>query len=1245
MLGAFFSNAATALKPSSHAPAHSSAKQNVPLESVQEEMHTRGLLFPDASQLHQSPNHIYPLSDESPPSTVGSATGFDGQGEVDLQNPRDVRIIVAQDATGSLPKAVLFDSKAPTAAQKSRRPSEDATSPLRPSQSTGAAEGPLQGKNRGRRPQKQAQAPPAPRHTILPPSQISNMTAGGSFDRSQRRGVYLPAHNDPGQRAPPIESPGDTRLLLDCMFGTAPLSYKGDSTKLHVFPDQEKPEMRSSNPSSYTSEGQGSFGRAEGRRRSQLAQSHTPGDLSSWPAAGMPNLGTEQKDDGRKMVVITRTFSINAPGSTDSVAEQDDRTSATQSGLMGISSSFPFPRFEDGAVRKRPKQCRIPMYAIALVLQIPSTTNPGARHALGFPSGSGQASSFDSDYQSGWTFLDSNQGLSSSPSSPTYASDIDDRLDVVTQHWDIITRTLSSVQRTVRASLSMSLQVALVDITQAVSRVSPHPQARSPAQAPRSLISSECDLKEAKHTLSLLPAALANDRSVQIAVACEGARLVEGLRTPRVVTGQDRWAVWREEARWVGQWGAGKEQKFLFFNLLTAFLGNHTGWLRALGPKWHRKRHYQQQKANSGDDYAITNRTVIVANDKMAARRLIFLLSAFLPAVSDSFDGLKSSSTRRFSRSKSTTAFSFGPPSNQTSRRNSLRRSINRKPGVGAKGPNRKEHQRAVSFSKEQPSDEARASLVADQRSHISRCSSDVRSIQAASLPIPHSEGGTRKSSAATTATITPATTVPHFSSISQGQPSDKVRADSNESLASMNLMQTLKRNDSTDQSIQNSDSQPPSRWGSLVSGFWSNRGDSSTDNSVTTAPPDDVSDFIDGRGSQRSKGYQTVGKLTQMVQEAKSSQTYESALQHSGAELSPVSSSLKHLEPPIKIPEYDQGLSGQDIPRRPRTNQAQFKLSVDENDGVIDVEVPLPTFLSSSIGSPGGSASVAGFKSTESFDSLTSNDSLTSGFNFPPSESDVPINVAGWLKTYHPDFVLQAVRPYSQLEEDIKDSMRAEPTPSVTAATPSLDGEASEKWVDVCTTLIADTQTFSVKRLRLRRRVDNNRVIRQPQSADATAARPATSKDHERFIEEPIFDMDDTLIDAVERVIAQSGPSSKAQSTASSRSSSRVRGRDNSNNMGLTAGPMLEVPRAECQKMVLGALEQVVKSVTVERRSNTNPHTNEVMDDVADDGKSSATTSTAAAATAAGPGGSHASESTLREGVRKWLNHVEDSR
>jgi hypothetical protein len=334
--------------------------------------------------------------------------------------------------------------------------------------------------------------------------------------------------------------------------------------------------------------------------------------------------------------------------------------------------------------------------------------------------------------------------------------------------------------------------------------------------------------------------------------------------------------------------------------------------------------------------------------------------------------------------------------------------------------------------------------------------------------------------------------------------------------------------------------------------------------------------------------------------------------------------------------PSGVQASAARDIPERPRTLDAPLKLSVNEKDGIIDVDIPLPEF-----GSPLQSPLLSGYHSNSSLDGSSFGQS--SFFSFPSRETEQPVNVAGWLSQFHPDFALQSVKPYANLLGDIKRAMSAEPTPNSSAATPAVGQGPTEKWVEVCSVIVADTSTFTVKRIRLQRKVKLIPVPAQGSStpgypngpprsqygnpysqSNTVPAPPMTElKIDEKFLEEEVCDMDGIFVDAVERVLAQSGQPSRTHSASSSRSSSRRGRRDR--RAGSDAAPGLEIPRGECRQFVLGALEQVVKSVTAERAGAELDAAREA----GGTGKSGRKTA--------------AAESTLKDGIRRWLSDVEE--
>jgi hypothetical protein len=293
------------------------------------------------------------------------------------------------------------------------------------------------------------------------------------------------------------------------------------------------------------------------------------------------------------------------------------------------------------------------------------------------------------------------------------------------------------------------------------------------------------------------------------------------------------------------------------------------------------------------------------------------------------------------------------------------------------------------------------------------------------------------------------------------------------------------------------------------------------------------------------------------------------------------------------KIPDMGESVTEQHIPK---PIDIPLKMSVNESDGVIDVEVPFEGF-----GSPIQSPAIPGYHSGSSYgDSSLGNSSFLS---MSPRELEHPLNVGGWLEKLHPDFAVQATKSYSELLEDVKTAMSAEPNPPSLALQAELG--QSEKWFDVCTTLIADTSTYTIKRLRLRRLILFNRTPNLPTVVTPglqgmsrsqygnpymqmqTNPSPAVSEHivSEKFEEEDVMDFDGALADVIELVLGQSGTSSKTQSVTSSRSSSRRGRRDRHADEDQDEHGTHEIPRTHCRRAIFDELEHIAADVAKERK------------------------------------------------------------
>ncbi|KAH8808763.1 folliculin-interacting protein N-terminus-domain-containing protein [Xylogone sp. PMI_703] len=1226
----------------------STSRPQASLDSNLEDHFTYNLLFPDAEALYHH-DQVFSLS-QSTVLTTSATNAFDCNPEFDLET-RDVRVIIMQEATPASGSAyLLYDSLAPpplTALSSSPPPDrQQATNP--------SAFASRENRRSISSPRKSSIGQNGRPVVIQPQESAAPRGLGGAFDR---RSVHMKglSYTETEVQRSQREYREEITSFSNCIFGTSEvLAYKGTGTKVHILPSESKPSAISG---SYIGDGTGSLGRSS-YRSSRLAQSYTSENVGFSVNTGSSGASYSSRGSERKKILITRMFPVPLPSDEDG----EDRTPTPQKTKLDEEPGYPFPNVsemstttntetEEKKTKKRqPKQKRTPMYAVGLVIQLPppahSTLAPGSRSSFRGPSSYNEqescASSYNSARRAGWTMLGNGFGVESLDSS--ISSDVDDRLDTITQHWDIIMRTLSHLQTVATVTLLPMLKLADINSPE------PRPHMRTPSASisiSGKRVEESKSFKLPKTTVKMIQLTshcLMQAPAIQKEVDLARHRIVQGIKANQVVTGQGRWGIWREEARWVGKWACGKEEGFFFYNLLTAFLGNHTEWLQALGPTWYRRRHYQQQRTNRDDDISLPARTVIVSDDKMAARRLIFLLSAFLPANSQLSPALR---FHRPSTSTSFGGFSQSPPSGggvPILREESLRRKMNKRLSKP-----RASHTRTMSF----PAQMQQSSHTVTETRHAHRPSD--ASIKTANLPIPGSDMVTRKSSAATTSTVTPVTTVSHFSTRRPIRGTGPIpRPGSSGSLAADDLMRSLKRSESTGHhSNGSSDSHSNSRWGSMISGFWSGR---RRDSTATT----DYSPSIEGVEIHDPyyKGEITGrGKLAKMVKEVANSKTETTKAKESDAgrkksESGSTGTAKVDLERPADETPEPVGRVIQRIPDPSGAFESPVKTSIND-DGVIDIDVPLPEYLSfeTAVSSPSSS----GYLSTVGF---TNGLEGFEHYSRCGPETETALNVAGWLQRFHPDFALQAVPVQENLLEEIKASMRAEPTPIIL---PTSDNAPPDRWVDICSTIIADTTNFTIKHLRYQRFIKAKSQSEQSipslaGSFETTASRygnpysyaqltpaldieEATAED--RFIDDVVISMDETLIDAVERIMAQSGQSSvsKTSSACSSRSASRPAGsRDRSDSDAafgtsshrnshstLQATPAiathrLEVPRNECKKMVLGALEEIVREVAESRKEhggNAGRNGETLLSD-------------------------ERPESLLREGIRAWLANIE---
>ncbi|KAL2200582.1 folliculin-interacting protein N-terminus-domain-containing protein [Corynascus similis CBS 632.67] len=1173
MLGKLFnlgagSGTGTGTPPSPQPPSH----RPFPLESVQEDIHTRHLLFPDPQDLYEHRvNQLYPLSSGATTPTGSTSNAYDYNADIEL-DVRDVRIIIMQDALSSVAASLLYDSQP--------APPVPTASMDRPSATAGSYS--VQELRRNPTSPRKPSVGNSQRPIVIQPG--SPKLRQGAFDRRPSVHSRSQGHVESDSQRAWREYREELATFSSCIFGNSELmAHKGTSTKVHVVPS----DVRSSESASMFGDGRGSLGRSTTMRASRLSHSFSSENPPPFPTPPTP--GGPGRNQDRKKVLITRLFPVGLP--------LDDDVPPPHSGFSEEATGYPFPQsVEDAKAKKKrfqPRQKRTPMYAVALIItlppsahSVPATLRSGFKGPGSYAEQDSFPSSFGSARRSGWTLV--GQGGFGGPESldSGYGNDMEDQIDAITQHWDIIMRTLSHLQTVVAAILFTMLRqidLASPDPLQALSlhvaRSSSGPGRRGedgqPVKTPKT---------NAKH-ITLLPNCLLDNRKIATEIDAGKTRIVAGIRASRVTTGQNRWPIWREEARWVAKWAGGREQGFFFFNLLTGFLATHTDWLQALSPPAYRRRHLlqQQQRGRSEEDTLVPARTVILSDDKIAARRLIFLLSAFLPA-SQQLPGIKA---HRPSTPASFGTLSQSPPSFVVPilKEESLRRKINRRTGLRMPS-----HSRNLSLQTQS----ARFGAVPPPLAHLSmegrheRRASDAASIRTTQLPIRGSDLHTRKSSAATTATITPETSIPHFSTIHRTEIFAQGRPGSSNSVAADDLKRLTRDDSPGSQNSAACERRQSSRW-SVISGLWNGRRREST--STSSLPNDGHigASVSPAKARQSSITSRTMTTSPQAEGTARTPANPASEARDAAA-VGPRDTTPPPRASALALPEQVVGAQ-QKAARTPDPTgafESPVKTSINSDDGVIDVDVPLPDFITS-FESAVSSPSSSGYLSASGFG--TGLDAFEQCFRFA-ADGEAPVNVAGWLQHYHPDFVLQALPTQQGVLDQIKESMRAESTPplfppaSSTTSSTSFSSTAdlpSEKWVDITSTIIADTTTFTVTRLRYRRLIRLKPQC-QPQPSNATPTPPlSTAKPNatsattstaittastppassfnevqlkDEFIEETIVAFDDVLTEAVERVVASAGTgastsvaettaASKVNSASSSRSTSKRRDRE----------------------------------------------------------------------------------------------------
>ncbi len=1109
------------------------------LESTTEEAHSRSLLWPQ--HLHE---HTRGLLASPPTTPVGSPTfrigPFDDKGGLDLNESKDIRIIVAQDAFASTDRpTVLFDTQHQPASQRGG-PNTKPEQPI-----------PWNAQQRNR----------------------SSTVSGPSANWS--RPLRDPENNDKLHR------------LLDCMFGVTSATKSESSTKLHVlFSGSDQP----TSPSIPTP----SASRVS--PRAPLLRSRT--SIQVGPASKSPNHSRDDASGAEDVILVTRMFTVALPESKEQILRSEDLETS------GAASAHPSGQRSDSfGTGKKPKlvEKKIPMYAIGLLLTMPpedlrsNLSRPPSRTSF---TSSSFPNSFGSDTASSWTILDSiADSFGSSSHSHKRA---DRRIEFVTNIWDVILRSLTWLEHIARSEVLALLQQVNCEIMASMVKTPKGPHEQRTNQ---------------RNVYIRTPLALNEARILYRSSRLVLQRISSALRIPRVVTGTGFLdGHWLDEARYLVQVCGSKPQNF-FFNLLTAFLGNHTEWLEKLGTSQNvgAPRRRLHRVSHHG---VLASRTVIVADRRSTARRLIFLLASFLPTPAGT-SALEKYVTP--SRSPLQTpglpSCSSSPPKQpfKMSGIAQVRQLSVRNQHVSFSGAS---DTTGLSASASSSGSIHPPSLARLKRPKPQRKDSDAASIRTASMfPTSNASLHMRKASAANAATTPQGTNpVAHFAASRDSYFPEEAVVDSSESAASADLARILRR----DSSSMPVTGMPSPKWPALLSGIWSKRSDTADTNagSAMSARP---SSEVPRRGSTASNSQQSQlgsNKLESMVSE------------------------LHGVDVPRSrnaLPRNHQiQLCGHDLEAASCARSAEPpRLRVDEDDGVIDVDVGIAGFMSwdGESGPISPPKSHPPSMSVQSLDGVSSmRSSLSRILGRVEASNGQSLNVAGFLKRYHEDFALQALRPYEELQEEVKQSMLRETT--------SLDGwietagceEAAREgeWTEICSTLIADLRKSSVEHIILRCRRTG-----RPASVAGQAASHGqlTQNAQHQFIVEPVLESDTTLTEAIESILETSiryGPgileqnSSHQRTVSSSTTASKAVSTPPSSLLAASTESRSRPRhlRTNCRQVVTEALEEVVKSVKGEMHQDEGGRT------IGRDSRQGRE--------------EMPEENVLREGVRRWLLNEE---
>ena len=740
-------------------------------ESNIEEQHTAGLLF-STSQERKTPQDG---SARLPLHSPTGRTGYDDSAGLDLEENRDFRVIIAQDAVAGQDKPlVLLDTG-----------STDEVTPL---YSTGSF---VRSHNRA----ASGVFPPRNPSSPLADHNRSRSTSGPGVQKGiKARSTTLSgsgmANKSGGYRD--ADTVNALNSLLECMFGISSSSKAGPSTKMHLI------NKSVSNNSS------GSLFFSSTSSSTQQKPTNPSRARGAGPVSHSADSAIGSQDMAGETVLVTRTFNVDLPDvfvsgniHTASAPLQAVHDLSADAGMNGHNATTKAPKL---------RETKTPSFAVALVINLPrlQRTRPASKHTRpsspspwSVPS---QSSSFGSEKS--WNFVDF---LPKSPGSEIINEPIDTRLELLMSHWDIVVRALFHLENHASKRIMHLLR-----------------QVEENTRTPHTKLPKEKATQRTNQRIIYLPAGcLATVPKLRNLSLWTIRRVASALRIVRANTGLGLLpgGHWLEEARLIKQKCQNRSQNNFLYTILTAFLGDHLEWTRML--KSLDTEFRPQATSETCERKYAASRTVIVCNNRSLARRVLFLVASFLPSSAIHQDPVEGLTTRRSVASLASTA----------QRQASSWRKIN---GPVPKGLQISlESDRSISTSLVTSEDYINHSLstgpgVAGNRPRVRRKVSETPSSHVVgSLPIPMNDTGVRKTRATIGSSESPDATTPTPYFVSGSKPRDSYfpsvdSADQLGTSASSDLMRLLRSN-----SNNLGSSTASTKWGSLLGGFWGGRSDS----------------------------------------------------------------------------------------------------------------------------------------------------------------------------------------------------------------------------------------------------------------------------------------------------------------------------------------------------------------------------------------------------------------------------------